>query len=244
MSGYPVLKEGQSVVQAAKVAIGTWKGEDLKRGKNEIKSRSKPELSSPYISEESLSKIKPEAKGGLTLDLAKEIFSYDRNTGDLIRIIKTGPNCTLGPIRTADSNGYYKVEFNYKKYLVHRVVWLLEFGYFPENQIDHINRDRTDNRVCNLRQVSPQCNARNCSLRKDNTSGFRGIRWNSTKSRWVVTISKRKENGLCRTTQVGSSEDFTEAVALRLAVEQCMGWPGCHSFTEAFVYIERHVKGD
>lgn len=58
--------------------------------------------------------------------------------------------------------------------LAHRVAWLLTFGEWPTAHLDHINRDRIDNRIANLRQATPAQNAWNCG-EKPNKSGYRGV---------------------------------------------------------------------
>lgn len=64
----------------------------------------------------------------------------------------------------------------------------------PSGEIDHINRNKTDNRIANLRSVSRSVNQQNNGLRADNKSGFVGVHWLSTKSRWraVITLNGKK----------------------------------------------------
>jgi hypothetical protein len=59
--------------------------------------------------------------------------------------------------------------------LAHRVAWAIYHGEWPKNEIDHINGNRADNRIVNLRDVPRSLNVKNCKRRKDNTSGFAGV---------------------------------------------------------------------
>jgi hypothetical protein len=71
--------------------------------------------------------------------------------------------------------GYIVITINYKTYLAHRLVWLYVYGKFPDKWIDHINRIKTDNRLINLRDVSPSENAKNGNVHKDNITQVRGV---------------------------------------------------------------------
>lgn len=79
--------------------------------------------------------------------------------------------------------GYWETNLDKVCYKVHRIVWaLFNKQNTPTNKIiDHINRDRSDNSPENLRLVSPEENALNGSLRKNNTSGVKGVCWGKDK---------------------------------------------------------------
>lgn len=90
---------------------------------------------------------------------------------------------------TARSGGYRVGNVDYKQCMAHRVVWALVHGYWPPEDLDHINGDRGDNRLCNLREATRAEN--NCNRPKPsaNTSGFKGVGWNSQRGRWQAQIS-------------------------------------------------------
>lgn len=95
-------------------------------------------------------------------------------------------------------------------YLTHRVIWLFETGSWPADQLDHINGDRTDNRMENLREVSNAENARNMSISVRNKSGIPGVFWEAQRRKWIANIG---ENG--RTKHLGSFDEFDLAVEAR-----------------------------
>lgn len=64
---------------------------------------------------------------------------------------------------------------------------------FPKEQIDHINRIRTDNRICNLRECSNINNQWNTNIRKDNTSGIKNIHWDNKSKEWRVQFNANKK---------------------------------------------------
>ena len=74
-----------------------------------------------------------------------------------------------------------------KPHKVHRLIFLLEYGYLPK-EIDHINGDRQDNRIENLREVTRSQNQFNKTMCKNNTSGTRGVSWHQKSGSWVVRV--------------------------------------------------------
>ena len=83
--------------------------------------------------------------------------------------------------------GYRHVTWMGKIHKVHRLIFLLEHGYLPK-EIDHINGDRQDNRLENLREVSRSENQFNKAMCSNNTSGFRGVNWHKHSKSWVVRV--------------------------------------------------------
>jgi hypothetical protein len=77
-----------------------------------------------------------------------------------------------------DANGYTTIRLLGKDHKAHRLVWLFERGCWPEGQIDHINGDRSDNRIANLRDVSGRVNQENRRRASaGNSSGHLGVRF-------------------------------------------------------------------
>lgn len=121
---------------------------------------------------------------------------------------------------------------------MHRIVWLYHHGYLPENGLDHINRNVTDNRISNLREIAQSCNVKNAKQRSDNRSGVRGVSWMRRDSLWVSQIK-----GPGKSLYLGRYEDFDEAVCSRLAAEQCLGWENCDSQSPAAQYVVKLLSG-
>lgn len=90
-------------------------------------------------------------------------------------------------------HGYHVGNVNYKLCMAHRVIWALVHGEWPNEDIDHINGDRSDNRLKNLRQASRSENNCNSGLRVDNTSGYRGVSFNKGYGKWEARIYADKK---------------------------------------------------
>lgn len=151
-------------------------------------------------------------------------FYYDPSSGVLTRGAKV-----VGGIK---GEGYKSLMYQCKEYLLHRFVWFYTYGYFPENQLDHINRNKLDNRLSNLREVSQVCNMRNCGIRGDNKSGINGVGWNKRASKYAAYI---KTGGRLR--HLGSHDTLMEAAAHRYAAEQCLDWAICQTDSTAGKYL-------
>lgn len=87
-----------------------------------------------------------------------------------------------------NSSGYYHGKIFGKLYRAHRVAWAISHGAWPENEIDHINGNRIDNRLINLRSATRSENSRNSRIRSDNTSGHKGVRWIKSRCKWEARV--------------------------------------------------------
>lgn len=122
----------------------------------------------------------------LDLELLKQLLDYDPATGVFIwKISKSGWRPVGSRAGTLAKSGYRYVTINRVMYRAHRLAWFYVHGKWPEN-LDHINRDRDDNRMDNLRQADPSQNAVNGRLRCTNKSGYRGVSWSKKSRKWVA----------------------------------------------------------
>jgi len=121
-------------------------------------------------------------------------FKYDSTTGHITRI-KSAGNVKAGSLcNTLSSKGYVRIFFNGSRYLAHRLAWLFTYGYWPENQVDHINGNKTDNRISNLRCVNTSTNCTNQrAARINNKLGIQGVHLikSSGRFRAICSVNKR-----------------------------------------------------
>lgn len=163
----------------------------------------------------------------------KKLIHYDSDTGVFtwlnrdIEYFKDQRSCdiwntryngaTAGCVSKYGSNGRFKlysvIRVKGKQHLAHRLAFLYMNGESPV-EVDHINGDGTDNRWCNLREVSHAENCRNTGLHKRNKSGMSGIHWCNRDRHWIVRIS---DNG--RSICIGYFKDKFEAFCARKSAE-------------------------
>ena len=82
---------------------------------------------------------------------------------------------------------YIVVTIDANFYLAHRLIFLMHHGFLP-NEIDHINRIRSDNRIENLRPATRKENSKNKTIQAKNTSGITGVRWDTDCNKWRASI--------------------------------------------------------
>lgn len=136
-------------------------------------------------------------------------------------------------------DGYISISLSRNRYKVHRLVWFYHYGYFPENLIDHIDRNKSNNKIENLREVTNSCNQRNSFTSSRNKTGVRGISFRRCIGKFVASITVDN-----KIKEVGSFKDFTEAVAHRLAAEQALNWEGCDSSSNSYLYMKDYVDNE
>lgn len=148
----------------------------------------------------------------LTAERAKELLIYNQDTGEFFwraAIKKVTPGSKAG---CRDGHGYCRIQVDGRRYHGHRLAWLMTYGKWPEQTIDHINGNRMDNRLCNLRDVDTRTNNRNRTvLNSNNQSGYPGVRLdprNQRKQRWHARLNQ-KEGGIW----VGTFDTAEEAHA-------------------------------
>lgn len=121
----------------------------------------------------------------MTQELLKELFEY--KDGQLLRKTKRGGKTKGAPTGCDNGFGYLVTGVNYKLYPTHRLIFLYHSGYLP-NVIDHINGNKQDNRIENLREATVSQNNYNCKKRKTNTSGHKNVYWDKTRNKWMVNM--------------------------------------------------------
>jgi hypothetical protein len=122
-----------------------------------------------------------------------------------------------------DGRGYLHGSIDGMKLRAHRVAWALYHRAWPNDQIDHINGIRTDNRIVNLREVDALENAKNQKLHTTNTSGSVGVHWNESNQKWRARIDK-----FGKTTHLGYFLTKIDAIRSREAAMESLGYHENH----------------
>ena len=150
----------------------------------------------------------------------RDLFNYDSETGLMTRKLKRG-KCFVGDaVGSADMHGYLTVRVGVRSYKVHRIIWLHAYGHWPSGDVDHINGERSDNRLSNLRDVCRASNLQNQRKAKNNKStGVLGVY--PDKARFCAKISINNKSK-----HLGMFDTVEDAHAAYVAAKREMH-PGC-----------------
>lgn len=119
----------------------------------------------------------------------QSLMNYNPETGVFTRKLKNGKVRVLGFNFGA---GYTGIAIYRKPNYAHRLAWVYMYGGIPkDSEIDHINNNKKDNRICNLRLATRSENQGNVKLRLSNTSGYKGVYFNKRNSMWVAQIMRK-----------------------------------------------------
>ena len=151
------------------------------------------------------------------LEELQEVLSYDPKTGVIIWKVKPNRSVAAGAIAgTTSGKGYRMIRLGKHRFMAHRLAWLFETREDPgAYTIDHINRNKDDNRIENLRLATHQQQRGNQPMCATNTSGFKGVFWNKQRKKWLAQIRinrKQKYLGLFATKEE-AAEAYQKAAA-------------------------------
>lgn len=118
-----------------------------------------------------------------------------------------------------NARGYERVYILGDRFATHRIVWKMKTGQDPINQIDHINKNKTDNRIENLRDVTFAENITNQPIRANNTSKVNGVSFHKASNKWRANICS---NGAQK--HLGLFKSKKEAIAARKSAEKEFGY--------------------
>ena len=148
---------------------------------------------------------------------------YDAETGQFTWSV-AGRGIRMGAVAGSKTpEGYWQIKLGFKVYRAHRLAWFLVHGGWPDGSIDHINGNRLDNRIANLRIASHAVNMQNkrTAMVNNKSCGLLGVTWNVQHKRWQ---SKVTVGG--RTHHVGYFDDPEVAHAAYLEAKRRLQ-PGC-----------------
>lgn len=144
----------------------------------------------------------------LTQARLKELLHYDPDTG-----VMTWQR-TKKRAGTQHRLGYRNVMVAGRTYAEHRLAWCWVYGRWPSHDLDHINRVRNDNRLCNLRETTRAENCQNQPVRKSNQSGVTGVYYHKVSGKWAASINVAKKQ-----VHLGVFDTVDAAVAARRVAE-------------------------
>jgi hypothetical protein len=161
----------------------------------------------------------------MNISYLKELFSYESSTGVLVwkyrpefhfetnrAFLVFNSQYAFKVAGCLGSCGYHVVGVDGKKLYSHRVCYALYHGKWPKNQIDHIDGDRTNNKISNLRDIGAKENQRNRRINNNNKTGLTGVRWDKDRGAFRATIKVNY-----KTIHLTYTDDFFEACCARIS---------------------------
>ncbi|MCD8514634.1 MAG: HNH endonuclease [Burkholderiaceae bacterium] len=144
----------------------------------------------------------------------RELFDYDDEAGVLYWKVSYGKAFKGNRAGYVNASGYMTVGLIGEKFRVHRIVWAVVHGAWPKHVIDHIDGNKLNNRIENLRSVSASVNMQNIRKpTKANTSGYLGVYWSQRRGGWMASLStagKQTRWGPYKTAERASEKYLTK----------------------------------
>lgn len=168
-------------------------------------------------------KISESKKNSIDQAGLKLLLSYNPSTGRFRWKTRTSNRIRVGDVAGANNKGYIQIPVNGFMHRAHRLAWLYVYGDWPEDEIDHINGIRDDNRIHNLRSVSAADNNKNQKIHSHNTSGSTGVGWFKKGDSWRAYITVENKY-----IHLGCYSSFYEALTARKSAEIKYGFHPNH----------------
>lgn len=127
----------------------------------------------------------------LTADRLREVLDYDPLTGAFTWKAPQHGVTVGSRAGSIGAHGYRNITVNQGRYRASRLAWLYVHGAWPSGLIDHIDRDRQNDRIANLREATRSQNNGNAARRSDNTSGYKGVGFHAASGLWYAKIGVR-----------------------------------------------------
>jgi hypothetical protein len=153
----------------------------------------------------------------ITQEKLKELLVYYPDIGIFVWRKSLNFRIVIGTTAgSINGGGYYHIQIDKKKYKSSRLAWLYEFGYWPHGEIDHINHNKMDNRICNLRDVTRSGNQQNkIKANRDSKSGLLGASFAKANGKYRAQITV---NGIVK--HLGFFDTAEEAHAAYLGAKR------------------------
>ena len=155
----------------------------------------------------------------ITQEELKKYFTYDEKTGKFYHKTNYGKGRIGQEAGTINKKGYLIIGFGNQSYRAHKLAWLYVYGYLPELQIDHIDRNKLNNAISNLREVTNTENHHNMGVQSNNKSGCSGVIFNKQNKKWRSYIKCDKKQ-----IELGSFDTYENAIRARHLAEYILGF--------------------
>lgn len=145
----------------------------------------------------------------------RQVLDHDPFTGRLTWKQSLSPRVRVGDVAgLVGCHGYRRVRLCGKEYRAHRLCWFHYYGRWPDDCLDHVNGNRDDNRLANLRECSQAQNLQNKGLDRRNKSGFTGVYWDEKRGKYFAQITASR-----KTRSLGRFDTAEQAAAAHAAAK-------------------------
>jgi len=144
-----------------------------------------------------------------SIERVRHFFNFDKN-GSLVRTCPCKGRNLDGSVGSTRANGYVRVKIDYMDIYAHHIVWALSYGEWPESDIDHINCNRSDNRVENLRLATKKQNQGN-KCKKAGKTLPKGVQHVARTGRYQAFIQSDRKS--CNLGTFDTPDDASRAYA-------------------------------
>ncbi len=146
-----------------------------------------------------------------------EVLSYDPETGNFHWRVRCSPRAPIGSVAgVIHPWGYRIIGIDGRDYKAHRLAWLVVKGIWPIEDIDHVNRIRSDNRIVNLREATRSENLCNKAVAHSSGTGVKGVQFNKKAKKFQARIQK---NGLSKYLGLFNTLEDARVAYARAAIE-------------------------
>lgn len=124
----------------------------------------------------------------LTQKRLSEVLEYNKETGDFFWKVSLAKIIKIGDKAGSFCHGYLQTGIDCSIYANHHLAWLYVYGLFPEKDLDHIDGNKANNAILNLRYATKSQNSHNVGITKRNKSGIKGVCWYKAGKKWAAQI--------------------------------------------------------
>lgn len=171
----------------------------------------------------------------ITYERLIEILDYDPETGIFTWKVDKSLRAKKGSVAGCNIEGYISIGIDGKNYRASILAWLYTYKKYPEHKITHIDKNRKNNKIKNLRGKTKQGYIKKPKLKKDNKSGVNGIFFEERRNKWVAQIMVKRKN-----IYLGSFDknNKDEAVKARYNAEIEYGYLDNYPMSQAYLYLK------
>ena len=165
----------------------------------------------------------------ISIEQLKQRVNYNPDTGEFSWLVAKGGNRIGDQAGSVNDQGYLCIRILRKIYRAQRLAWLYFYGKYPIGVVDHIDGNRLNNKISNLREVTKSVNQKNLGRNKRNKSGITGVMWHKVLRKWHVQIQSEGKR-----IHIGYYENLEDAICSRKEANLKYGFHENHGERESW----------